>query len=38
VVTEAVPEHTLALGRARQVLKPGWVKKKKAQQPENGTS
>jgi bifunctional UDP-N-acetylglucosamine pyrophosphorylase/glucosamine-1-phosphate N-acetyltransferase len=27
VITEAVPEKTLALGRARQVLKPGWKKK-----------
>jgi len=27
VITDAVPEKTLALGRARQVLKPGWKKK-----------
>ncbi len=32
VITEDVPDHALALGRARQVVKPGWVaarKKKK---------
>jgi bifunctional UDP-N-acetylglucosamine pyrophosphorylase/glucosamine-1-phosphate N-acetyltransferase len=27
VITENVPEATLALGRSRQVLKPGWKKK-----------
>jgi bifunctional UDP-N-acetylglucosamine pyrophosphorylase/glucosamine-1-phosphate N-acetyltransferase len=27
VITEDVPARTLALGRARQVVKPGWVKK-----------
>jgi len=27
VITENVPEKTLALGRARQVVKQGWVKK-----------
>jgi len=27
VITENVPAKTLALGRARQVVKPGWVKK-----------
>jgi bifunctional UDP-N-acetylglucosamine pyrophosphorylase/glucosamine-1-phosphate N-acetyltransferase len=32
VITDAVPTHALALGRARQVNKPGWVnnRKKKA--------
>jgi bifunctional UDP-N-acetylglucosamine pyrophosphorylase/glucosamine-1-phosphate N-acetyltransferase len=30
VITEAVPPQALALGRARQVVKPGWVKKKAA--------
>jgi bifunctional UDP-N-acetylglucosamine pyrophosphorylase/glucosamine-1-phosphate N-acetyltransferase len=29
VITEAVPDEALALGRARQVLKPDWTKKKK---------
>ena len=28
VITDPVPARTLALGRARQVLKPDWVKKK----------
>jgi bifunctional UDP-N-acetylglucosamine pyrophosphorylase/glucosamine-1-phosphate N-acetyltransferase len=28
VITDAVPSDALALGRARQVLKPGWTKKK----------
>jgi len=30
VITDAVPSGALALGRARQVVKPGWVKKKRA--------
>jgi bifunctional UDP-N-acetylglucosamine pyrophosphorylase/glucosamine-1-phosphate N-acetyltransferase len=29
VITEPVPSHALALGRARQVNKPGWVKNRK---------
>jgi len=29
VITERVPENTLALGRARQVIKEGWTKKDK---------
>jgi len=29
VITEAVPEDALALGRARQVLKEGWAKKRR---------
>jgi bifunctional UDP-N-acetylglucosamine pyrophosphorylase/glucosamine-1-phosphate N-acetyltransferase len=29
VITDAVPADALALGRARQVVKPGWKKKKK---------
>jgi len=29
VITEAVPSNALALGRARQVNKPGWVKNRK---------
>lgn len=29
VITEKVPEGTLALGRGRQVNKPGWVEKRK---------
>ena len=28
VITDAVPPEALALGRARQVLKPGWKKKR----------
>ena len=31
VITDAVPPEALALGRARQVVKPGWVKKEKPQ-------
>jgi bifunctional UDP-N-acetylglucosamine pyrophosphorylase/glucosamine-1-phosphate N-acetyltransferase len=34
VITEDVPPQALALGRARQVIKPGWKKKKTA--PPNG--
>jgi bifunctional UDP-N-acetylglucosamine pyrophosphorylase / glucosamine-1-phosphate N-acetyltransferase len=30
VITDAVPSGALALGRARQVVKPGWVEKKRA--------
>jgi bifunctional UDP-N-acetylglucosamine pyrophosphorylase/glucosamine-1-phosphate N-acetyltransferase len=30
VITEAVPPGSLGLGRARQVNKAGWVKKRKA--------
>ena len=29
VITEAVPEDALALGRARQAIKPGWAKKRR---------
>jgi len=29
VITDAVPEDALALGRARQVIKPGWAKKRR---------
>ncbi len=29
VITDAVPAEALALGRGRQVLKPGWAKKRK---------
>lgn len=31
-ITENVPEDSLAIGRARQIVKPGWVKQKKAAQ------
>ncbi len=31
VITEAVPDDGLALGRARQVVKPGWAKKRREQ-------
>jgi bifunctional UDP-N-acetylglucosamine pyrophosphorylase/glucosamine-1-phosphate N-acetyltransferase len=30
VITEAVPPDALALGRARQVMKPDWAKKRRA--------
>src|SRR5205085_7645257 len=30
VITDAVPSGSLALGRGRQVVKPGWVKDKSA--------
>jgi bifunctional UDP-N-acetylglucosamine pyrophosphorylase/glucosamine-1-phosphate N-acetyltransferase len=30
VITDAVPSAALALGRARQVIKPDWVKKRKS--------
>ncbi len=30
VITDAVPEDALALGRARQVVKPGWAKKRRS--------
>ena len=33
VITEPVPGHALALGRARQVNKPGWVKARKKKIP-----
>jgi bifunctional UDP-N-acetylglucosamine pyrophosphorylase / glucosamine-1-phosphate N-acetyltransferase len=29
VITDAVPEDALALGRARQVLKESWAKKRR---------
>jgi len=29
VITDAVPPGALALGRGRQVVKPGWVKGRK---------
>ena len=29
VITEKVPEDALALGRARQAVKPGWAKKRR---------
>jgi bifunctional UDP-N-acetylglucosamine pyrophosphorylase/glucosamine-1-phosphate N-acetyltransferase len=31
-ITEPVPSGSLALGRARQTVKPGWVKQRRAQQ------
>jgi bifunctional UDP-N-acetylglucosamine pyrophosphorylase / glucosamine-1-phosphate N-acetyltransferase len=31
-ITEDVPAHALALGRARQVTKPGWAEKRRAEQ------
>ncbi len=33
VITEPVPAEALALGRARQVLKEGWVRKRRAAKP-----
>ncbi len=35
-ITEDVPARTLALGRARQVLKPGWVRRKKEEKAAKG--
>jgi bifunctional UDP-N-acetylglucosamine pyrophosphorylase/glucosamine-1-phosphate N-acetyltransferase len=35
-ITEDVPARSLALGRARQVLKSGWVRRKKEDKPERG--
>lgn len=32
-ITDDVPEDALALGRARQVVKQGWVKQKRAEKP-----
>jgi bifunctional UDP-N-acetylglucosamine pyrophosphorylase/glucosamine-1-phosphate N-acetyltransferase len=29
VITEDVPAQALALGRARQVIKPGWTRKRR---------
>jgi len=34
VITDAVPSGALALGRGRQVVKPGWVKNKAANKGE----
>ncbi|MGH7534701.1 MAG: bifunctional UDP-N-acetylglucosamine diphosphorylase/glucosamine-1-phosphate N-acetyltransferase GlmU, partial [Gemmatimonadales bacterium] len=31
VITEDVPPQALALGRARQVIKPDWARKRRAQ-------
>lgn len=36
VITEAVPPESLALGRARQVNKPGWVKQRRARPRQAG--
>jgi bifunctional UDP-N-acetylglucosamine pyrophosphorylase/glucosamine-1-phosphate N-acetyltransferase len=33
VVTDAVPQDALALGRARQVVKPGWAKQRSKKAP-----
>jgi bifunctional UDP-N-acetylglucosamine pyrophosphorylase/glucosamine-1-phosphate N-acetyltransferase len=35
-ITDEVPEDSLAVGRARQIVKPGWVKEKKAQKAQAG--
>jgi bifunctional UDP-N-acetylglucosamine pyrophosphorylase/glucosamine-1-phosphate N-acetyltransferase len=37
VITEAVPPETLALGRSRQVNKPGWVSKRKQSRARKAT-
>ena len=34
VITDAVPEDALALGRGRQVNKPGWAKKRRSERSE----
>ena len=35
-ITEDVPKDALALGRARQVTKPGWAEKRRARRPAQG--
>ena len=35
-ITEDVPPHALAVGRARQVTKPGWAEKRRAGQKKKG--
>jgi bifunctional UDP-N-acetylglucosamine pyrophosphorylase/glucosamine-1-phosphate N-acetyltransferase len=35
-ITEDVPPHSLALGRARQVVKPGWIRRKKDEKTVKG--
>jgi bifunctional UDP-N-acetylglucosamine pyrophosphorylase/glucosamine-1-phosphate N-acetyltransferase len=35
-ITEDVPEGALALGRSRQVTKPGWVAARTSAEPEKG--
>jgi bifunctional UDP-N-acetylglucosamine pyrophosphorylase/glucosamine-1-phosphate N-acetyltransferase len=35
-ITADVPPRTLALGRARQVVKEGWVRRKKEETPAKG--
>ena len=37
VITDAVPPETLALGRGRQVNKPGWVAKRKKKNQSTST-
>ncbi len=37
-ITDDVPEDSLALGRARQIVKEGWVKEKKAQRAQAAKS
>ncbi|MEP6716345.1 MAG: DapH/DapD/GlmU-related protein [Terriglobia bacterium] len=36
VITDAVPEKALALGRARQVVKEGWIRKPRRRGCETG--
>jgi bifunctional UDP-N-acetylglucosamine pyrophosphorylase / glucosamine-1-phosphate N-acetyltransferase len=38
VITEAVPAQTLALGRSRQIMKPGWKPRHQRQKPDGGNS
>jgi bifunctional UDP-N-acetylglucosamine pyrophosphorylase/glucosamine-1-phosphate N-acetyltransferase len=35
-ITDDVPPHSLALGRARQVLKTGWIRRKKEEKAAKG--
>ena len=34
-ITETVPSGALALGRAQQIIKPGWVEKRRAAMQKN---
>jgi len=38
VITEDVPEGALALGRARQVVKPGWAEARARRREEGKTT
>jgi bifunctional UDP-N-acetylglucosamine pyrophosphorylase/glucosamine-1-phosphate N-acetyltransferase len=38
VITEGVPAQTLALGRSRQIMKPGWKPRHQRQKPDSGNA